>query len=99
MAEVRKIPILHILKFFIQHCVCQFCYIVTRAADILEAPNDEAAVEFGLRRQASVIHTQLIEKIREEEQKKREEGFRSPNIALLHAVVCLPMMIMMALIE
>jgi hypothetical protein len=55
MAEVRKIPILHILKFFIQHCVCQFCYIVSRAVDILEAPNDDAAVEFGLRRQASVL--------------------------------------------
>jgi nicotinic acid phosphoribosyltransferase len=57
MAEVRKIPILHILKFLIQHCVCQFCYIVTRAVGILEAPNDEAVIEFGLRRQASAIHT------------------------------------------
>jgi nicotinic acid phosphoribosyltransferase len=57
MAEVRKIPILHVLKFFIQHCVCQFCYIVTRAAGSLEAPNDEAIMEFGLRRQASAIHT------------------------------------------
>jgi hypothetical protein len=33
-------------------------------------------------------HT-LIEKIREEEeQKKREEGFRTPNVTLLHALVC-----------